>query len=343
MNLEITRDFQHDKWDDFVHKSPACGFYHLYGWRRVMENTYGHETFYIMARDGEAIRGILPLFEVRWPGGKKHIYSMPGGLVADGERVFDCLFAEAGRIAKGRKARSLVIRDGLQRWPAANEIENKKAYYTCYLPLERDTDKMWKRFNDKARNQVRKARRSGLSVSSHEEGVEIFYRLYARHMRDLGTPAIPLRFFKNMHETFCRDMKILFVKHNNRIIGGMLLCLLKDLASDPFAVSLKEYRALCPNNILYWEAISFACRQGKKYFDMGRSQPASGTFHFKKQWNPEIRRLYNYGKTLISEKKSSPFADSARDNAWFTKIWKILPVGIATGTGRFIRRYVPFG
>lgn len=36
-------------WDAYVHAHPQATLYHLYGWRNVIEKTYGHKTYYLAA------------------------------------------------------------------------------------------------------------------------------------------------------------------------------------------------------------------------------------------------------------------------------------------------------
>ena len=52
-------------WDDFVRAAPGATFFHLSGWKRVIEKAFGHRTFYLMARRGPAVVGVLPLTHVK--------------------------------------------------------------------------------------------------------------------------------------------------------------------------------------------------------------------------------------------------------------------------------------
>ena len=49
----------------------------------------------------------------------------------------------------------------------------------------------------------------------------------------------------------------------------------------PWASSLRDYNTLCPNMLLYWDAIQLHRRALPQVFDMGRSTPNEGTFKFK--------------------------------------------------------------
>ena len=66
----------------------------------------------------------------------------------------------------------------------------------------------------------------------------------------------------------------------------------KNTLEIPWASSISDYKNLCPNNMLYWEAIRFAIRNGLNRLDFGRSTPNEGTYNFKKQWGAKPVQLY---------------------------------------------------
>ena len=53
------------QWDSFVTEHPDGTFFHRAGWKRVIEETYGHRTHFIYATRGDEIRGVLPLVHVK--------------------------------------------------------------------------------------------------------------------------------------------------------------------------------------------------------------------------------------------------------------------------------------
>ena len=36
-------------WDDYVYNHPQATLYHVSGWKNIIEKTYGHKTYYLMA------------------------------------------------------------------------------------------------------------------------------------------------------------------------------------------------------------------------------------------------------------------------------------------------------
>lgn len=61
MDIILANDNHRSEWDQFVILSNESSAFHLYGWRRIFEANYGFKTFYLMAKNGTGIRGILPL------------------------------------------------------------------------------------------------------------------------------------------------------------------------------------------------------------------------------------------------------------------------------------------
>jgi len=108
----------------------------------------------------------------------------------------------------------------------------------------------------------------------------------------------------------------------------------------PWASSLKAYRQMCPNMLLYWSMMEQAINQGAEVFDFGRSLPDSGTMLFKTQWGgiPEPQ-VWEY--LLIS---AAAIPNQGSTNTRFNmaiEVWKRLPLAIANATGPFIVRNIP--
>ena len=75
------------------------------------------------------------------------------------------------------------------------------------------------------------------------------------------------------------------------VAAGFLMAF-REHARDSVGVVVRRYNRLSPNMLLYWSVLEFACRQGFRVFDFGRSSPDSGTFKFKAQWGAAPVPLY---------------------------------------------------
>lgn len=53
------------RWDSFVRTSRDGTFFHLAGWKSVIERAFGHRTYYLLAERAGAVTGVLPLTHVK--------------------------------------------------------------------------------------------------------------------------------------------------------------------------------------------------------------------------------------------------------------------------------------
>lgn len=330
-------------WDAYVATAPQAVNYHQYKWKKVIEESFGHRTFYLAAREESGlIRGVLPLVFMRSTLFGKFFVSLPffnyGGLLVDNDRVADLLLNEAQCLVRKYNGEYLELR----------HVEYKKEGLACkehkvtmILDLSPDSDSQWQAFNPKLRNQIRKAEKSGLTVKIG--GLELldgFYEVFARNMRDLGTPVYGKTFFKNILTLFPESSRILSVFHNESVIAAGIISWFRDTAEIPWASSNRDYKAFCPNNLLYWEAIRFAIGNGFQKFDFGRSTPNEGTFKFKQQWGAEPVQLY--WQYLLGAGQAAPELNPKNPKFQLAiRTWKNLPVSVSKFFGPYIVRNIP--
>ncbi|RME23307.1 MAG: hypothetical protein D6800_10015, partial [Candidatus Zixiibacteriota bacterium] len=60
-------------WQAYVENHSEAAVTHDIRWREVIASTLGHLPVYLLARDGSAIVGVLPLFLTRTWWGKKYL------------------------------------------------------------------------------------------------------------------------------------------------------------------------------------------------------------------------------------------------------------------------------
>lgn len=331
------------KWDNYVRQSPEGTFFHLTGWKDVIEKTFLLKSIYLMAVDeSDEIRGILPLFLMKDILRRKYLVSIPfsayAGVCADDKETEIRLFDNAKDLAITNGVQYLELR---QRSNEMFQLQVKKDFVSMFLRLNKDEAILWKESLDsKARNQVRKAYKEGLKVDLGKQYLDDFYEILSVNIRDLGSPNYPKIFLKNILQAFDKTSNIMVVSYRDTIIGGMFFIGYKNIFYDPWAASSRKYVKLCPNDILYWEAIKYACMNDYDYFDLGRSTADSGTFHFKKKWGAETVQLnYQY---FLNRTHRIPMV-SAHDNKYQLAIdlWKKLPLVIAKPLGARLIRYLP--
>jgi FemAB-related protein (PEP-CTERM system-associated) len=209
------------------------------------------------------------------------------------------------------------------------------------LPLGSTREQAWDAIDRKARNQVRKAEKSGLTASvGGRERLDEFYQVFAQNMRDLGTPVYSRRFFSEVLDQNPDATRIVLVSKGEATVAAAMTYEYDDTIEVPWASSLQEYLALCPNNLLYWTILIGAVDRRLRYLDFGRSTPNEGTYRFKQQWGAVPHQMH--WEYCLSNGRSVP--DQSPKNSKFRRaiaIWQRLPVSVTRVIGPWIVRSIP--
>jgi FemAB-related protein (PEP-CTERM system-associated) len=348
--LQVSAASESDRvdWDAFVHSHPDSFGYHEWTWRGIFERAFGHKGVYLAARPAFAeasagkrgpIVGILPLVEIRSLLFGRTLTSLPfvnfGGVLANSNEVARALVDEAANVAKAHASKHVELRHIGRRF---EDLPCKQHKVTMRLPLQAG---MWERIDRKARNQVRKAEKSELTVV--RGGTELlpeFYRVFARNMRDLGTPVYAQKFFDEVLNAFPDRARLIVVRLKDAPIAAGFTYRTRGMIEIPWASSIRDFNSLCPNHLLYWHAIETATAEGVEVFDFGRSTPDEGTFKFKEQWGAEPVPLHwEYwlasGDALPDQSPKNPKFRLAIES------WKRLPLWLANAMGPRLVRQIP--
>lgn len=340
----VTVESRSAEWDLFVHSSEKAEAYHCLGWRAVFTESFGHRCYYLAAIDeNDTWQGILPLVHMRSKLFGNFLVSLPfvnyGGLLCESEAAAKALLDEAERIRCICGAAFVELRHIERR--ETGHLPTKQHKVTMLLDLASSTESQWQAFDPKLRNQIRKAQKNGLNFRMGRlELLSDFYEVFARNMRDLGTPVYSKRFFCNVMETFGDSTAIGAVYHDGKIVAAGLAVWFAGKIEIPWASSIKDYKSLCPNHMLYWELMQFAIARGFTEFDFGRSTPDEGTYNFKKQWGAKpIQLNWQY---LMEAGVDIPELNPRNSKYRMAiRAWQRLPVPITKALGPWIVRSIP--
>lgn len=342
MNLRVERFAgAPEEWDSFGRTQAGWTAFHRCGWRDVVGRTFGHECIFLCARDQEGeLAGILPLVRVRSALFGHYLVSMPfvsyGGPLGS-EPALQALSAHADTLARATKADLLELRSGIAL-PLDWEVSHRKL--TVVLPLlPNDPDGVFKAFKAKVRSQVRRPQKEGVEVRMGSDQVEPFHRVFAQHMRDLGTPAMPLSWFTNLLGTFGDDVWFACAWLNGQPIACGAGFRWEGEFEITWASALRAHNNVSPNMAVYWALIERAATEGLHRFNFGRCTADSATHRFKKQWGALDEPLHWY-RGPSSRGNGTPNASSPKF-ALATRAWQRLPLGVATMLGPRIVRFIP--
>jgi FemAB-related protein (PEP-CTERM system-associated) len=330
------------EWDRFVRGAAGWTPFHLYGWLRLVERLHGHECLALAVREGTgALAGVLPLVRVRSVLFGHFLVSMPfvnyGGPLGQPAAV-RALVAHAVELAAAGGAHLLELRsrDAL---PLDLPVSHRKVTVLLDLPAG-EPERLFGGFKAKLRSQIRRPQKEGVEVRFGRDQVAPFYQVFARHMRDLGTPAQPLALFEALAEEFGDAVWFGCGWYRGRPIAGGCGFRWGGEFEMTWASALLEHNLLAPNMLLYWAFIERAARESVTLFNFGRCTPGSGTHRFKLQWGSREAPLWWYQHAPGGGEAKTPSPDD-RAFAWGPRLWRRLPVSLATALGPRLVRYIP--
>jgi FemAB-related protein (PEP-CTERM system-associated) len=328
-----------DRWDTFVRAQSHWTHCHLYGWRAVMERALGHTCPYLVATapDG-TLRGILPLVRVKSFLFGHYLVSIPflnyGGPLGDDEAVAE-LTQHAVRMAQDGHVKMLELRS---RVPMNIDLPVSHRKITVVLDMPDGSEALWKRLDAKVRSQVRRPQKDGVTVRFGAEQAAPFFAIFAEHMRDLGTPTHARSLFETIAHVFPEDVLFGCAYYNDIPIAGGCGFRWGNEFEITWASALRAYNKLSPNMLLYWEFMKTTADAGVTLFNFGRCTPGAGTHKFKRQWGSRDEPLWWY------ERRADGAAMPAEGKGALglgPRIWKKLPLPIATAIGPRVIRFIP--
>ena len=332
-----------ERWNAFVDAHPRGTLYHKLPWRDVIRTAFGHRTHYLQATDAAGVvRGVLPLVRLKSLMFGDYLVSVPfvnyGGALGDEPGTEQTLMRSASELAADLGVSHIEFRDTVERsqgWvPRTDKV-------VMELALPDDVDALGKRLGTKMRTKIRRPLKAGAKV--RHGGAELladFYEVFARNMRDLGTPVYSPRFFSTITNKLGDAVTILVITVDGRPAPAAFLIGDRDRLEVPWGSSVREFNRIKINMLLYWEALKRSIEDGYRVFDFGRSTRDSGTYDFKTQWGAQPRQLYwhYWLRTGVDLPALTP------DNPKYRlaiRTWQRLPLWMTKTFGPWIVRSLP--
>lgn len=329
------------EWDEIVAGLEGGTFCHLSGWRHVMTEALGHESFRYAAVDAAgACHGILPLVRVQSRLFGDYLLSMPfmsyGGPLGSAdarEELGRAAVDLAGRL--GVDLLELRVRTPL---PGALTVSDRKL--TVLKRLPGSIEELWENgLRAKVRSQVRRPMKEGMEGRFSADLLDPFYSVFARTMRDLGTPVLPRGFFTAIASSFPDQVIFGVVEQRGRVVAAGCGFHWNGEVEITWAGALREFSRAAPNMLLYWAFMEETIRRGGATFNFGRCSPDSGTHRFKRQWGGEDHPL-PWAQWSPSGVPATPSPDSAKFRL-ATSVWSRLPVPVTNLVGPYLARSLP--
>ena len=320
-------------WDRFVTAQPAGSFFHLAGWKEVIEASFGHRCPYLLAEREGQITGVLPLTHVKsrlfGQSLVSNAFCVYGGPLAGDPESLAALDRTACGLAEEMGVESLEYR--LRRRFDESRPCDGETYATFRKRLDPDPEANLAKIRRKQRAMVRKALKLGLA-SELDQGPERLYRLYAESLRNLGTPVFARAYLDNLWRVFRHQAEVLVVSHEGRPVSAVISFFFRDEVLPYYGGGSPEARALAAHDFMYWEVLRRAAEAGVGVFDFGRSKAGTGAYDFKRHWGFEPEPLY-YEHRLFGRQEIPQRNPLNPKYALAIALWKKLPLPLAKPPG----------
>lgn len=336
-------------WDEYVERHQYATPYHSFSWMEAVKSAYGHPHIGAIARclSSQKVVGVFPAVLMKTPFKGKQICALPycdvGYPLADNHEILNALRKFEVKQLDLNNTKSIEIRNVSYQLHNDEELLHKKVRMLLTLPNSSKT--LMDSFKSKLRSQIKKAQKNGLQCKQgrHTQLVEDFYDVYARNMRDLGSPAHARKWFHAIVQSYGDNAVVSVVYNGDDAIGGGIILTSGHQACIPWASTLREHNVLAPNMLLYWSLLAHCADNNITQFDFGRSTYLQGTYKFKKQWGAEPQLLewqkFNGKGERIDEAAFTEESPSiVREVA--ERLWRRLPLKITIITGSLIRPHI---
>lgn len=342
MNVTILDDGRERDWAEYVDSHPGANFYHRIEWKGVMERSFGHATYYLMAEDEGKTVGVLPIVHVKSRLFGSILCSMPfvnfGGIIADGADAERALCAEAARLVEETGADYLELRHTRR---SSLGLPCKTHKVSMHVALDPDPEVVWGRFKSKHRRNVKGAMLGEFEIHYGQQSLcKEYYKVLSEGWRNLGTPIYARSFFDNMLDAFGDSMEISLVTYRGKPVATASVAFFRDSVEGMWTSSLRDRAPGRVNYFLYWSLIERACRQGYRDFHLGRSTVDSGNQKYKAQWKAVPHTLH--WEYLMG--RSGELPELNPDNPKYRlaiNAWRRLPVSVTRVIGPVLARNIP--
>lgn len=331
-------------WDWYIDQHPQGSFYHLSGWKELIERCYGHRCYFLYYRDNNHIQGVLPLVEQKSLLFGHSLVSTPicvvGGVVANSPQITLLLVEYAKSLAQKLKVDYLELR-GQQDFVTSEmalSAPKQQKHLLLGCELAGSEQQILARIKKKQRAVIRQSLQGELCARVEQDITNCFH-IYSTSVRNLGTPVFPKRSFIELKKIFAQRCEIFTVFNQHKPVSSVMSFYYKNKVLPHYGGGLAEARALKSNDYMYYQLMCHARNKGCDYFDFGRSKIDSGSYRYKKHWGMN-ETVMNYQYFLVNSNKLPALNVNNPKYRSMIQLWKKLPLMASQTIGPLLAKHL---
>ena len=306
-----------DKWDVVLRLCPSTTAFQSFAWREALASAFSQLTpTYLFIKQDDSVIGGLPAFVFQPIPGIRLWHSMPWNLFGGIYHI------ESLHINPEPLIRSIETEAVAQGWceirwtltPNRTETDDdlftemgyaRTDHFTHLLKTNGDVESLWHAYNKRVRGAVRKAEKSGVTVTDTDsaEALATFYDMYLMTVKRLGGTPKPFALMQTLLQQ--KIAKLAIATYRGTIIAGLLYLRFNKTVTLWCEASVPAFLKYRPNNAIFHHIITQACREQYEWVDFGASPPENtGLIAHKEQYRAVRTNFASYTKIISPLKRA---------------------------------------
>jgi CelD/BcsL family acetyltransferase involved in cellulose biosynthesis len=299
-------------WRQFLSKREQALFYASLEYRDLLVRVLGGQAHYFLALDDGQVCGVMPCFATSHASLGTVINSLPyygsnGGFITDGRPEVTAALARAFlELEKDlRCAASTVVSSPFDIDAAPFERNLAPTFRDDRVgqitPLPKDApveDALFALYDETARRNVRKARKSGIEwrVDGSRNALSYLHRTHDESIRAIGGLPKSKEFFDAVADVVPQQYWRLYIAERGGELAAALLVFRFNYTVEYYTPAIGEaFRSVQPLALLVHEAMQQAAVDGYRWWNWGGTWKSQvGVYRFKRKWGALDMPYYYY-------------------------------------------------
>lgn len=287
-----------ERWGSYIDSKVEASIFHHPAWINLLAESYNYRPFIAVCLDeSEKIKAAIPFVEIKSPlTGKRWVslsFSDHCAPLYDDQEFLDQLVDELMHMFSTGKAPRIEL-----RWDYAKSGKNwsQLDQVLHIIHLDPNPDVVEEKLHKMHVRNIKTAKKRGVEIV-HGTSLEFLDSFYAMHLQTRSRQGVPIqpRIFFNRLRTDVLEKGLGFIsmaQKDGKNIAGAVYLHYKNTLVYKYGASLAEFQKLRPNNLLFWEAIEWGCKNGYSQLDMGKTEwENEGLRNFKRGWGADEHQL----------------------------------------------------
>ena len=305
LTVDVLTEAEEPAYERYLRRHDGSLVYQSLKYKRFLKELLGCEEQYLVAREGGAIRGILPLMWAESSHGRVYnslpYYGSHGGPLADCPRAAGALLRAYADIATADGIASTTMIEnpfgtGLPHLPPHTHVDFRLGQATSLASTSLDEDGVPAGAEPSARRNLRKARAEGIAVRIEPGRLAELRAIHEENMAALGGRAKSPRFFRLLVGCFQagEDFDLYVAERRGAMVAGLLVLYFNRTVEYFMPAVRSDHRSSQPLALILAQAMQDATRRGFSRWNWGGTWPTqTGVFRFKRKWGAVSQR-YDY-------------------------------------------------